>query len=104
MTKFARELDQNDTRTLGIITKPNVLHVGSANENACLGLARNEVTYFRLRCHVLRHRDFDSKHWNSEERDDAEQRFPFNGMWQNFPLHSLVVKSLRSELSDALEE
>ncbi|KAK3669799.1 hypothetical protein LTR78_010316 [Recurvomyces mirabilis] len=104
VTRFTREVDPKGLRTLGIITKPDTLHVGSDSEAAYLSLARNEDVQFRLGWHVLRNRDFDTKHLSRCERDEAEKKFFSNGIWQTLPLHSLGVESLRSRLSTVLKE
>jgi hypothetical protein len=104
VTRFTREFDPKGLRTLGIITKPDTLHVGSDSEAAYLTLARNEDVQFRLGWHVLRNRDFDTKHLSREERDEAERMFFSKGVWQTLPLHSLGVESLRPRLSAVLKE
>lgn len=104
VTKFAREVDSEGNRTLGVITKPDMLHVGSESEAAYLGLARNEDVQFRLGWHVLRNRDFDTRHLSRAERDKAERDFFSSGVWQTLPLRSLGVESLRPRLSSALKD
>lgn len=104
VTKFAREVDSKGIRTLGVITKPDTLHVGSESEAAYLGLARNEDVQFRLGWHVLRNRDFDTRHLSRAERDEAERNFFSSGVWQTLPLRSLGVESLRPRLSSALKD
>ena len=52
--KLAKEVDQPGLRTLGIITKPDTLSVGSESEAAFVGLANNEDVKFHLGWHVLR--------------------------------------------------
>ncbi|OQN95561.1 hypothetical protein B0A48_18496 [Cryoendolithus antarcticus] len=104
VTKFAREVDAKGLRTLGVITKPDMLHIGSESEAAYLGLARNEDVQFRLGWHVIRNRDFDTKHLSRAERDETERAFFSNGVWQTLPLHSLGVESLRPRLSNVLKD
>lgn len=104
VTKLAREVDPKGVRTLGIITKPDMLHVGSESEAAYLDLARNENVQFRLGWHVLRNRDFDTKDTTRAERDEMESRFFSRGVWQTLPTYSLGVKSLRPRLSNVLKE
>ena len=104
VTTFAREVDPKGLRTLGIINKPDTLHIGSESEAAYLDLARNEDVQFRLGWHVLRNRDFDTRYSSTAERNDAEQKFFSHGVWQTLPLHSLGVESLRPRLSNVLKE
>ena len=48
VTRFARDVDPKGLRTLGIITKPGTLHVGSESEQSFFTLAKNENVIFRL--------------------------------------------------------
>ena len=104
VTKFARDVDPEGLRTLGIITKPDTLHTGSESERAFLDLARNNEVNFRLGWHVLRNRDFDTKHWGRDERDSQEQDFFLKGVWQTLPLDVLGVGTLRPRLSSVLKD
>jgi Dynamin family len=54
VTKLARDVDLKGLRTLGIITKPDTLHVGSESEKSFFSLANNENVVFRLGWHVLK--------------------------------------------------
>lgn len=54
VTKLARNVDPKGVRTLGIITKPDTLRVGSESEKAFLDLAGNKDVVFRLGWHVLK--------------------------------------------------
>ena len=48
VSRYARELDPEVNRTLGIITKPDTLHAGSNNEKAFVELAENKMLFFDL--------------------------------------------------------
>jgi len=48
VTKYAREIDPDGLKTLGIITKPDTLHIGSESEKAFIELAENKDVQFRL--------------------------------------------------------
>jgi len=73
ITKLAREIDPSGHRTLGIITKPDLLHAGSDSESAFVELAKNENIYFELGWHVLKNRDYDTRTSTTLERDLAEK-------------------------------
>ena len=75
VTKLARDVDPNGSRTLGIITKPDTLHVGSESEKDFLHLAMNKDVIFRLGWHTLRNRDFHNRDYSIEERDELERDF-----------------------------
>lgn len=51
-----REVDKDGKRTLGIVTKPDYLRPGSANEQIWLNLAQNRDVYFELGWHILKNR------------------------------------------------
>ena len=42
VTKLARDMDPKGNRTLGVITKPETLHVGSESERDFVDLTKNE--------------------------------------------------------------
>ena len=59
--KMARDVDRRDHRTLGVITKPDMLPGGSESELSFANLTRNLDIEFRLGWHVLRNRDYDNR-------------------------------------------
>lgn len=52
-----------DTRTLGVITKPDYLEPGSENEKSWLALAQNEDVQFGLGWHMLKNRFVITSHY-----------------------------------------
>ena len=104
ITKLAREVDPKGTRTLGIITKPDTLHVGSYNEKAFLDLAKNEDVFFRLGRHVLMNRDYVNRDCSVEERDEAERQFFSQGVWTSLSMSSVGVGALKPRLSAVLRD
>jgi hypothetical protein len=54
VTQRAREVDPEGHRTLGLITKPDTLDVGSESERAYLELVRSRVFHLVLRLRVRR--------------------------------------------------
>lgn len=75
VTQRAREVDLDGDRTLGLITKPDTLDVGSESERAYLELAQNKDVNLRLGWHVVRNRDFSMRNATNAERDIAEKAF-----------------------------
>ena len=73
VTKLARDVDPKGVRTLGIITKPDTLRVGSESEKAFLDLAGSKDIVFRLGWHVLKNRDDENRDCSLEERDEKEE-------------------------------
>ena len=104
VTTIAREVDPSGLRTLGIITKPDTLPVGSESEKAFFDLAKNEDVVFRLGWHVLMNRDYISRECSLEKRNEAEKRFFSHGIWTSLPLNFLGVRALTARLSTVLKD
>ncbi|KAI1453715.1 P-loop containing nucleoside triphosphate hydrolase protein [Annulohypoxylon moriforme] len=104
VTQLAREIDVRGTRTLGLITKPDTLDVGSASERDYFNLVQNRDVKFRLGWHVIRNRDFKSRNATNEERDQAESEFFDQGVWAGLPRSQKGVASLRTRLSEVLKD
>ncbi|KAI9731215.1 MAG: hypothetical protein M1834_005408 [Cirrosporium novae-zelandiae] len=102
--RMAREFDHPGLRTLGIITKPDTLIPGSESESHFVELARNTDVIFRLGWHVLKNRDFNTKDISLKARDDSEQEFLTQGVWQNLPRSIVGIDELRRRLSNVLLE
>ena len=51
-----RKADPQGTRTLGIVTKPDMLKPKSANEASWMDLVRNKNIHFTLGWHILKNR------------------------------------------------
>ncbi|KAG6260087.1 hypothetical protein E4U49_005278 [Claviceps purpurea] len=102
ITQMAREVDPDGDRTLGLITKPDALDVGSDSEASYVKLAQNNDVVFRLGWHVLKNRDFKMRDASSAERDAAEARFFSSGIWATLDPSNLGVGTLKPRLSDVL--
>ncbi|CAH0046486.1 unnamed protein product [Clonostachys solani] len=104
VTQRAREVDSNGDRTLGLITKPDTLDVGSESEKAYLELAQNKDVNFRLGWHVVRNRDFSMRNATNAERDVAEKAFFSQGVWASLSPKQVGVDALRTRLSRVLQD
>ena len=104
VTRYARGLDPEGNRTLGIVTKPDTLHAGSDSEKAFVELAENKDVAFRLGWHVVKNRDYDTRHTSMAERDEAETQFFSQGIWATLPRRQLGVASLKPRLSTLLRD
>ncbi|KAF1732556.1 Interferon-induced GTP-binding protein Mx [Beauveria bassiana] len=100
--KLARKADPHGMRTLGVITKPDTLNVGSESERSFLSLARNQEVAFRLGWHVLRNRDTERELWTLDERDAEESNFLSSGAWTSLAPECRGSTSLRARLSTVL--
>jgi hypothetical protein len=104
VTQRAREVDVDGDRTLGLITKPDTLDVGSESEKAYLELAQNKDVNFRLGWHVVRNRDFSMRNATNAERDIAEKAFFSQGVWVSLSPKQVGVHALRTRLSRVLQD
>ncbi|KAI2471102.1 P-loop containing nucleoside triphosphate hydrolase protein [Annulohypoxylon bovei var. microspora] len=104
VTQLAREIDVRGTRTLGLITKPDTLDVGSSSERDYFDLVQNRDVKFRLGWHVMRNRDFRSRNATNAERDQAESEFFDQGVWAGLPRSQKGAVSLRTRLSEVLKD
>lgn len=99
---LARKADPNGLRTLGVITKPDMLKSGSPSERTYVSLAKNMEVEFRHGWHVLRNRDTDADDWDSSQRDTIENEFFANSRWSSLEPAQLGIKALRERLSKLL--
>ena len=81
VTQRVRELDPEGSRTLGLITKPDTLDVGSESERAYFELAQNQDVHLRLGWHVVKNRDFEMRNSTKKQRDASEKDFFSRGVW-----------------------
>lgn len=104
VTSMARAADPEGLRTIGLITKPDTLDVGSESEKKWVTLAQNQDVALRLGWHVLRNRNYDERKSTLAQRDAVEKKFFSNGIWSSMnPLHCGVT-ALRNRLSSALKD
>jgi GTP-binding protein EngB required for normal cell division len=104
ITMYARQIDPTSERTLGLITKPDTLDEGSDSERFYFELAQNKDVKFRLGWHVLRNRDYSSRHSSVKERDTTEALFFDSGIWQSLPSNQVGVHTLKPRLSKILKD
>ena len=104
ITEVARKLDPDGIRTLGLITKPDMLDVGSDSEAAYVKLAQNKDVEFRLGWHVLKNRNYEMRDATSAERDASEEKFFRTGAWAAMRAENVGVSSLKPRLSNVLRD
>ncbi|KAI1144905.1 P-loop containing nucleoside triphosphate hydrolase protein [Nemania diffusa] len=104
VTRHARALDPDGSRTLGLITKPDTLDKGSDSERFYVELAQNQDVKFRLGWHVLRNRSYASRDTSTAERDEAEMEFFSTGLWTTLDAAQLGVANLRIRMSNVLHD
>ncbi|OTA99725.1 hypothetical protein M426DRAFT_268936 [Hypoxylon sp. CI-4A] len=104
VTQLAREIDVPGVRTLGLITKPDTLDVGSQSETDYFNLVQNRDVKFRLGWHVMRNRDFKTRDATNEERDRAELKFFEQGVWAGLSRSQKGAGTLCTRLSEVLKD
>ncbi|GKT42976.1 interferon-induced GTP-binding protein Mx3 [Colletotrichum spaethianum] len=98
----ASEFDPAKKRTLGVITKPDLLHPGSSNEQEYLQVIRGRETFHNLSLgwHVLRNQADHEKDVGT--RDEVEEQFLNSGAWASISTANRGVAALRKKLSQIL--
>ncbi|KAJ5214784.1 hypothetical protein N7468_010463 [Penicillium chermesinum] len=100
--RLARDADSTGTRTLGVISKPDMLVPGSESEASFVSLAKNQEVEFRLGWHVLRNTDSDKGQWSLADRNAQERDFFAQGIWEELSRSLVGVETLRNRLSSLL--
>jgi len=104
VTRMAKHADPQGLRTMGLITKPDTLDVGSGSESYFVRLAQNTEQELRLGWHVLKNRNFEERHVSSAERDAIESEFFSKGLWGSIDSSHCGVAALRTRLSAVLKD
>ncbi|KAJ2994881.1 hypothetical protein NUW58_g1425 [Xylaria curta] len=107
MQKVLSKVQGHDTkheRTLGIVTKPDLLISGSQDEDKFVRLARNQERSYQLALgwHVLRNRSEKETALSPEERDSKEEEFFQSSVWSAIPSQNRGVGTLRKKLANIL--
>lgn len=97
-----KEVDKDGKRTLGIISKPDYLRPGSANEKTWINLAQNNDIYFELGWHMLKNRAEEEMDASFEARNSSERAFFSTGGYRELPEGDKGVSSLCTKLSKLL--
>lgn len=104
VTLMAKRADPQGLRTMGLITKPDTLDVGSESEGYFVRLARNLEEELRLGWHVLKNRKFEERHVSSIQRDNIESEFFSQGLWASIDPSHCGVAALKVRLSAVLRD
>jgi hypothetical protein len=102
--KHCQAIDPTGRRTLGIITKPDTLTEGTANQRTWLDLAQNRDIYFELGWHMVKNRTDVESAKSFSQRNAAERQFFSKGAYLDLPSHCKGIETLRSRLSDLLHD
>ncbi|KAI9709078.1 MAG: hypothetical protein M1820_003524 [Bogoriella megaspora] len=91
-------------RTMGIITKPDVLDAGSKSEKTWLNRVKGLDRQLGHGWHLLRNRTEKELNFSSNQRDEVEATFFSKGAYRELTRDILGVKSLRNRLSSVLDQ
>ncbi|CEI68181.1 unnamed protein product [Fusarium venenatum] len=104
VTSMANRADPKGRRTMGLITKPDTLDVGSSTETHYVRLAQNLESELHLGWHTLRNRSFEEQCVSSAQRDETEKSFFSQGLWNCVDPSDCGVGALREKLSKVLRD
>jgi GTP-binding protein EngB required for normal cell division len=104
VTSMAKRADPDGLRTMGLITKPDTLDVGSDSESYFVRLAQNLEEELRLGWHVLKNRNFEERFVTTAQRDAIENEFFSQGLWSSIDPTHCGVAALRVKLSAVLRD
>jgi hypothetical protein len=104
VTLMAKRADPDGLRTMGLITKPDTLDVGSDSERYFVRLAQNLEEELRLGWHVVKNRNFEERHVTTAQRDAIESEFFSQGLWNSIDPTHCGVAALRVKLSAVLRD
>ena len=97
--KKARDVDLDGKHTIGIITKPDTLRVGTTLEREFLALARNKDVKFERGWHIVKNLDLGAEERDAKDRDSEESLFFEKSNFKSLPPSSVGISSLRYHLS-----
>ncbi|KAF2204495.1 P-loop containing nucleoside triphosphate hydrolase protein [Delitschia confertaspora ATCC 74209] len=96
------DIDPGHLRTLGIITKPDLLDGGSESEKNFVDLVKNQKLQLKLGWHVVKNRGFKTRDQSDAERDESERKFFSSGIWSSIESNHIGIDSLRKRLANVL--
>ncbi|KAI1016894.1 hypothetical protein LB504_007087, partial [Fusarium proliferatum] len=102
VTRMAQKADPEGLRTMGIITKPDTLDVGSESEDYFVRLAQNIEEKLDLGWHVLKNRSYDERDFTLVQRNEKEKEFFSQGLWGSIEPSHCGAGSLMVRLSNVL--
>ncbi|KAI1375357.1 dynamin family protein [Hypoxylon crocopeplum] len=99
--KRAEEVDPKGVRTIGVLTKPDLL-TEKATKNAIVDLVRGRRKDLKLGYFVIRNRGADDATSDLNQRNNVERAFFSESPWNRLDKSRLDVESLRLRLRELL--
>ncbi|KAF2723248.1 hypothetical protein K431DRAFT_194080, partial [Polychaeton citri CBS 116435] len=99
--EMARKCDPAGSRTLGIVTKPDIIDEGD-KPHVALNVANQGVIKLHLGWHILKNRGHLQRDHSADQRDAEEQHFLDQDSWRDIPAGSKGITTLRTKLSAIL--
>jgi hypothetical protein len=95
MLRLACTADESGYRTIGVITKPDVLIPGLETKKMFVSLAKNQEVDFRLGWHVLKNMDTEKARGTHSDRDAQEREFFSQGVWEFMPKSNINLRNTK---------
>ncbi|KAH8717086.1 P-loop containing nucleoside triphosphate hydrolase protein [Phaeosphaeriaceae sp. PMI808] len=92
-----REIDRKGSRTLGIITKLDLMREDT--ELSWIDLAQNKDLYLKRGWYMLKNRGDRQKYFSLKQRHRDENNFFRKGKYDNLPLTRVGIQSLQGRLN-----
>ncbi|KAK5724964.1 hypothetical protein LTR17_013349 [Elasticomyces elasticus] len=100
--RYCTRVDPYGERTMGVITKPDELKPGTANEAWWLELAQNDNVRLQLGWHMLKNSSADGARTDFVDRNAEEAAFFQMGRYADLPQEIVGIKGLRTRLGETL--
>ncbi|GKT45678.1 interferon-induced GTP-binding protein Mx2 [Colletotrichum spaethianum] len=98
---YAAEADPEGKRTLGVLTKPDLVSENATRE-AAMDLIRGKRRDIQLGYYVVKNRGADDTSSSKEERDSQEKAFFSEEPWSKLDNSRLGIPALRNRLRELL--
>ncbi|KAB8263271.1 P-loop containing nucleoside triphosphate hydrolase protein [Aspergillus pseudonomiae] len=100
--EMAREYDAEGERTIGVLTKPDLVDKGA--ENKVVDLVSGNKLFLRHGWIIVRNLNQQELTDRDTDRDEAEEAFSRQAPWNTIAKDRFGIKSLRSRLQETVTE
>jgi GTP-binding protein EngB required for normal cell division len=102
--EYATNVDPGGDRTLGILTKPDLLDDTPSLIPRFVSVVRNETYQYKYGWFVVKGRSPKERHFSVAERNLCEERHLSQNEWADVPADRKGIASLRAGLQDILQQ